>query len=153
MHEKACLITKVQLSASHQLCSPGPLLQSSRSDSLEYIAKLQWVVLYIYAGCIQAPIGSQSAAHQHAKTGWPIMTHHNRLSSSPSSNWHIMTGCHLHLVQVDASGQTVILPGSSWHIMTGCQLVLGEDDSPSWCVNSNCHLGLVTMMACHDAVW
>ena len=86
VHEKAPPIMKVQPSASRQLRSPGPLLQSNRSDGLEYIAKLQWVVLYIYVGCIQAPIGSQSAACQHAKTGQPVMTCHDRLSSSPSSN-------------------------------------------------------------------
>ena len=90
MHEKAPLIVKVQPSASCQLHSPGPLLQSNRSDSLEYIAKLQWVVLYIYAGCIQAPIGSQSAARQHAKTRQPVMT------------------CHLETGEVDTSRQAVI---------------------------------------------
>ena len=34
VHEKAPLIAKVWLSASHQLRSPGPLLQSNRSDGL-----------------------------------------------------------------------------------------------------------------------
>ena len=142
MHEKACLITKVQLSASHQLCSPGPLLQSSRSDSLEYIAKLQWVVLYIYAGCIQAPIGSQSAAHQHAKTGQPViftwfrLMHQDRLSS--------------YLVQVDASWQAVNLywvkmtahPDVSTHTV-----ILGWWQW--WPVMTLCDKKL----PCHDAVW
>ena len=159
MHEKAPPIAKVQLSASCQLCSPGPLLQSNRSDGLEYIAKLQWVVLYIYAGCIQAPIGSQSAAHQHAKTGQPVMMCHLETGEVDASQQAVIFTwfklmCHDRpSSSPDASGQTVILPGSSWRVMMGCQLVLGEDDGPSWCVNSNCHLGLVTMPACHDAVW
>ena len=79
---------------------------------------------------------------------------HNGLSSSPGSNWCIMTGCHLHLVQVDVSGQTVILPGSSWCVMTGCQLVLGEDDGPSWChVIRSCPVMTLCDQADHLSWW
>ena len=112
MHEKAPPIAKVRLSASCQLRSPGPLLQSTRSDGLEYIAKLQQVVLYIYAGCIQAPIGSQSAACQHAKTGWPVMMRHLETGEVDTSRqaviftWFKLTRQDRqssYLVQVDAS--------------------------------------------------
>ena len=138
-----------------------------------------------------------------------IMTHQLELSSWDRWRWRIMTGCPLHLVQVDASQQAVIFtwfklmhhdrlsssPGSGWHIRTDCHLTwfklmhhdrlstctgwrlwpiltcqlklsswAGDDDSPSWCCvirscpimtlcdqedcPSWCHV--IKQTACHD---
>ena len=149
VHEKAPPIAKVWLSAACQLRSPGPLLQSTRSDGLEYIAKLQQVVLYIYAGCIQAPIGSQSTAHQHAKTRQPVMTchletgevdmsrqaviftwfkltHHDRPSSSPGSGWHVRTDCHLTWFKLMHHDRLSTCTGWRWQPVLMHQLELSS---------------------------